>query len=71
MIIPHKEIQPETLNSLIEEYVLREGTDYGTSEVSLDTKVKQILSQLDDGKLVITYSELHETCSISPSKAFS
>ncbi|MVD31212.1 YheU family protein, partial [Vibrio cholerae] len=29
MIIPWQEIAPETLDNLIREFVLREGTDYG------------------------------------------
>ena len=35
----------------------REGTDYRESEVALATKVDQIRQQLDQGILVILYSE--------------
>lgn len=42
MNIPWQQIAPETLDNLIREFVLREGTDYGTHEVSLDTKVEQV-----------------------------
>ena len=71
MIIPFEQIAPETLESLIREFVLREGTDYGAVEVSLDTKVKQVLTQLESGKLVITYSEIHESIDIVPASQFS
>jgi uncharacterized protein YheU (UPF0270 family) len=71
VIIPHGALQPETLENLIREFVLREGTDYGLDEVPLKQKVAQIKSQLESGKLVVTYSEEYETCSIHPAAKFS
>ena len=70
MIIPIDALQKDTLENLIREFVLREGTDYGADEVSLDTKVNQVMSQLQSGKLVITYSEEYETCSIQTADSF-
>ena len=35
MLIPWQALEPDTLNNLIEYFVLREGTDYGEQEVSL------------------------------------
>lgn len=64
MIIPWQELQPETLDNLIREFILREGTDYGDSEISLENKTRQILEQLTSGVAVIVYSELHETVDI-------
>lgn len=70
MIIPHQSLSSDTFENLVREFVLREGTDYGEQEVSLDTKVKQVLSQIEEGKLVITYSEEYETCSIQSSDTY-
>lgn len=70
MIIPFESLSGDTLHNLIREFVLREGTDYGVEEVSLDTKVEQVLNQVKAGKLVITYSEEYETCSITRSDKF-
>ncbi|GAD80594.1 YheU family protein [Vibrio ezurae] len=67
MIVPWKEIVPETLESLIKEYILREGTDYGEVEISLADKVEQIKQQLQQGTAVIVYSELHESIDIKVS----
>ncbi|ANQ18192.1 YheU family protein [Vibrio natriegens] len=64
MIIPWQDIAPETLENLIREFVLREGTDYGTMEVSLQDKIDQVKLQLEKGEAVIVYSELHETVDI-------
>lgn len=64
MIVPWKDIAPDTLDNLIKEYVLREGTDYGDVEASLADKVEQIKLQLQSGKVVIVFSQLHESIDI-------
>jgi len=66
MIIPIEELEVETLNNIIESFVLREGTDYGDYTTSLDEKVAQVRAQLESGEAVIEYSELHETVDIKP-----
>ena len=38
MIIPWQDLAPETLENLIESFVLREGTDYGEQERTLEQK---------------------------------
>ena len=55
MIIPHQMLSPEALHGVIEAFVTREGTDYGTQDVSLATKVWQVRQQLDAGTAVIVY----------------
>ncbi|MFV0449710.1 MAG: YheU family protein [Vibrio sp.] len=64
MIVPWQDIAPETLDNLISEFVLREGTDYGEVEVSLAHKIEQIKALLRNGEAVIVYSELHESVDI-------
>ena len=64
MIIPHTELGPDTLQALIEEFVTREGTEYGEQYVPLSTKVKQVMAQLNRKEVFIVYSELHESCTI-------
>ncbi|MGR5070178.1 MULTISPECIES: YheU family protein [Vibrio] len=70
MIIPWQDIAPETLENLIREFVLREGTDYGTVEISLQDKIDQVKSQLEKGEAVIVFSELHETVDIQLKQKF-
>ena len=62
--IPYDQLNPETLNGVIEEFVTRDGTDYGEIEVSLDTKISQVLGQLKSGKAVIVFDQGTETCNI-------
>ena len=70
MIIPHTDIAADTLHNLIEYYVLREGTDYGETEVALTDKVQHVLTQLERGEVVIVYSELHESINLMPKQLF-
>lgn len=67
LIIPFKELSPEALRGVIEEYVTRDGTDYGEREIPLETKVQQVLNQLHTGKAVLTFDQKTETCNILPS----
>lgn len=64
MIVPIDALEADTLYSLAESFVLREGTDYGEEEVSLDVKVQQVLDRLKSGEAVLVYSELHESVDI-------
>ena len=64
MIIPHRMLNPEALQGLIEEFVTRDGTDYGEREASLETKVAQVWRQLDLGIVAIVFNEQEGTCSI-------
>lgn len=64
MIIPWQELEDETLNNIIESFVLREGTDYGLVEKALTEKVADIKTQLQQGLVVIVWSELHETINL-------
>ncbi|KFZ27997.1 hypothetical protein IDAT_12065 [Pseudidiomarina atlantica] len=70
MLIPWQQLSAETLDSVIESYVLREGTDYGWEEKSLAEKVEDVRAQLQRGEAVLVWSELHETLNIMPPDAF-
>ncbi|WP_137168501.1 YheU family protein [Salinimonas lutimaris] len=69
MIIPISELEADTLHSIAESFVLREGTDYGEIEASFADKVEQVIAQLKAGEVVLVYSELHETIDIKPKDA--
>ncbi|MGV3346691.1 YheU family protein [Enterobacteriaceae bacterium LUAb1] len=70
MIIPWQQLAPDTLDNLIETFVLREGTDYGAQEKTLEQKVEDVRRQLKSGEAVLVWSELHETVNIMVQKAF-
>ena len=64
MIIPIEQLNQDTLNAVIEHYVLREGTDYGEKEISFKQKVAQVRALLERGEAQLVYSELHESIDI-------
>lgn len=63
--IPYQKLDPATLENLIKEFVLREGTDYGAREVDLETKVDQVKSQLERGDAVVLFDPNTETVTIA------
>nr|WP_191322104.1 YheU family protein [Pantoea nemavictus] len=70
VIIPWQELEADTLENLIETFVLREGTDYGEQERSLLQKVADVRRQLERGDVVLVWSELHESINIMPKGEF-
>jgi len=62
--IAYDQLSPEALHGVIEEFVTRDGTDYGEVEVPLETKISQVLDQIKSGKAVIVFDHGSETCNI-------
>ena len=53
--VPHAELAPATLRAVVESFVLREGTDYGAKDASFDSKVADVMRQLERREAVIVY----------------
>ena len=66
MIIPWQKLSTEALNNIIEQFVLREGTDYGEQEISFSDKVARIHLLLAQKQVAIVYSQLHDSIDIKP-----
>ncbi|NBI12457.1 YheU family protein [[Haemophilus] felis] len=64
MIIPWQELESATLDNILESVILREGTDYGSQELSLQQKKERLLKQVQQGNAVIFWSELHQSIDI-------
>lgn len=62
--IPYPSLDKDTLYNLVESFILREGTDYGFTELSLEEKVNRLMSQLEQGKVKIFFDEKEESCTI-------
>jgi hypothetical protein len=67
MVIPHRQLTVEALRGVIEEFVTREGTDYGGVSVCLARKVQEVRDQLDRGDAVLVYDHGSNSCNIVPS----
>jgi uncharacterized protein YheU (UPF0270 family) len=68
IVIPHRELSADALRGVLESFVLREGTDYGEREVSLDQKVAHVLRQLERGEAQIIFDATLESIDIVVSK---
>ena len=62
--VPPDALSADTLRAVIESFVLREGTDYGAHEASLDAKVAQVLEQLRRGQAHITFDPATESVNV-------
>jgi uncharacterized protein YheU (UPF0270 family) len=62
--VPHTALEPDVLRAVIESFVLREGTDYGERELSLDDKVSRVLRLLERGDARIVFEPETETVDI-------
>ena len=64
--IPFARLTPELLRRVAEEFVTRDGTDYGAVERTLEQKVAALRHQLERGEAVILYDTESETLNIAP-----
>jgi hypothetical protein len=62
--IPFDELSSEALAGVIEEFVMREGTDYGHRDYTLDEKRARVLRALETGAAIITFEPSSGSTSI-------
>lgn len=60
MIIPPESLSAEALQGVLEEFISRDGTDYGESELSLEAKVNRLTPQVMRGEVLIVFDEVLE-----------
>ena len=53
VIVPPEALSPAALQGLLEEFVSREGTEYGAREYTLSEKVASVQRQIERGEVVI------------------
>ena len=64
MDIPYTELSPAALRAIVEEFITREGTEYGQIEYALEDNVRQVVRQLEQGEVVVNYDPVTESCSL-------
>ncbi len=64
MEIPVDQLSPEALKGIVEEFITREGTDYGQVEVSLHDKIAQVMAQIAAGEVVVRFDASNQTCGL-------
>ena len=55
MKIPYTELSQEALLGVMDAFILREGTDYGHVEITIDQKRSRVLSMLQSGEAEIVF----------------
>jgi uncharacterized protein len=63
-IIPVNKLSSKALQGVIEEFISREGTDYGEKEASAETKFTQVKHKLEKGLAVLVFDDKTETTNI-------
>jgi uncharacterized protein YheU (UPF0270 family) len=61
MLIPQEMLQAETLTSLIEDFVTRDGNDNG-DETPLETRIARVRVALNKGSAVIAFDPDSQQC---------
>lgn len=62
--VPSSSLSPEALNGVVEEFVTREGTDYGHGDHSLAQKMQSVFRQLERGEVAIVFDPESQSCNI-------
>jgi len=64
MIVDPKQLTQESLFGIIDNYILREGTDYGMHEVTHSQKREALMGQLSSGEVVIVFDAESESVTL-------
>jgi uncharacterized protein len=67
--VPYTRLADDVLRRMAEEFVTRDGTDYGASEKTLEEKVADLRRQLERGDAAIVYDAASGTINIVPKGA--
>ncbi len=62
------DLSPEALRGLVEEFVTRDGTDYGAVERGVEEKIAQVLAQRRSGEARLVFDPETETANIAPAR---
>jgi uncharacterized protein YheU (UPF0270 family) len=68
MEIPLSALSADVLEAIIEEFVLREGTDYGEGSWTLSDKVAEVKRLLHSGQAAILFDAESESCNVTLKK---
>lgn len=64
IIIPHQAVAPDILDSMLEEIVSRDGTDYGHIEIAMPDRVKAARDALVAGRAALVWDDELESASL-------
>ncbi len=62
--IPVNKLSHKALQGVIEEFISRNGTDYGEADASPETSFKQVKHKLENGSAVLIFDDETQTTNI-------
>lgn len=63
--VPWRALGADALRGLLEEFVTRDGTDYGVRERTLDERVRDVMRQVERGEVVILFDPRSGTANLA------
>ena len=64
--VPYERLEPATLSNIIQEFVTRDGADWGEVDGTLEDKVAQVMQQLRSRKAMVVFDQVSQTANIVP-----
>ncbi len=62
--VPYERLDLDTLHRMIEEFVTRDGADWGEAGCTLADKIQQVMQQLRNKKVVIVFDHTSQTANL-------
>jgi len=66
--VPYEQIKPDTLRRMIQEFVTRDGADWGDAGCTLEDKVEQVLQQLRNKQAKVVFDLKSQTANLVVSR---
>ena len=64
IVVPVEQLSSEALLGLVDDFVLREGTDYGHDDPTLDAKRRDVMRQVEAGDVVVVFDPELESATL-------
>jgi uncharacterized protein len=64
VLIAPQDLSAEALAGIIENFILREGTDYGVHEVDFEKKFSQVRKKIETSEFLITFDPSSESVTL-------
>ncbi len=67
--VPYTALSADALRGLVEEFVTRDGTDYGVRERTVEEKCRDVMRQLERGEVKIVFDPASRSANLVTSRA--
>lgn len=62
--VPYEQLSAEALRGLVEEFVTRDGTDYGERETSLEDRCAAVVRQLAAREVAVVFDQATQSATL-------